>query len=1696
MRVFVDLGSSRDDLGVKNMKILCLTRPAALLVGLLIVLALTFVWSAGVALADDQPDGSAIDPVQDVDGVWGPGVITATADVVINAGVVITIAPDTTVYFANGAGLTVNGDLHSAGPVTFTGVSATPGAWDGVTYAPGSTGYLSQATIEYAVHALTLNTANPITVSDSTLRNNRHAPTINQMAFGAGLYIQQGNHLIENTSIHANAATATGSGHVRGAGVYIVAGSPQILNSWVYENTATGSNVGAGGGVGILAGGALIENSHVLTNTLTGGGDAVLKSGGGIGFAGHTTVVIRDSWISGNSNNLSDGYAAGGGIGFAANSSASLIEGSVIDGNYIQGPDWCEGGGIDTWDTTNAVVIRNNLIANNTAGACRSGYGAFGGGVNMNGSATGVHLINNTIVGNVAGRGGGVYLQGGTVYARNNIVANNTSTIANQAGGIQRGVGTVEYNDIFGNTSPQTVGTMGAGNLYQNPRFLGAGDLAQQYHLSAWSPAIDAGTNTGAGLPTADYDGNPRPLHGGYDVGFDEVIPALTVSKSVTPEPVEPGQQLAYTIVVANDGQGDATDVTVTDPLPAGTTFAPGSSQVTLPLMQTYRDELTNRVYDGSNGALNWSGQAWTEIGESNDPITGDVQVLTDLGDYSIRIQNTGRGAWRLADLSGYTSAVLSFEYRRNSFDTANDYVRIEVSSDGGGAWVELDRLMGPATDSGYRTLKYDISGYIAANTAVRFVSSGMDTSDQLYIDNVQISAYQMGAGVAGDPPTLLSGATLNPGQRMTVTFAVTVNYPAAAGSLITNTASATSAQVSAPVESSVVSTVANVAPQAVDDDDATDEDTLLSGGAPGVLGNDSDLNGDPLTVTAYDASSANGASVTVNPDGSFSFDPTAAATLQALAVGETLVDSFTYTIDDGNGETAAATVNITVSGVNDPPVAADDSGATDEDTALTVAAPGVLSNDADADASDTLTVVAYDASSANGASVTVNPDGSFSFDPTTAATLQALAVGETLVDSFSYTISDGNGGSATATVSVTVSGVNDPPVAADDSAAADEDTLLTVAAPGVLSNDGDADASDTLAVTAYDASSANGAGVTVNPDGSFSFDPTGSATLQALAVGETLVDSFSYTISDGNGGSATATVSVIVSGVNDPPVAVDDSAATDEDVAVVVDVLANDSDMDTPILFVAAVGQAANGLTSINPDFSVTYTPTADFNGADTFTYTVGDGDGGNDTASVTITVNPVNDDPTAQDDLFVAPENSVNNVLDVRDNDTDAPDSGETLTIVALGTPDQGGSATTDGATVVYTPVSGFAGTETFTYTIGDGNGGSDAATVTVVVDDTYAQLTLHVLGGGAVSRDPDEPLYLSGAVVTLTASADPGWVFDGWSGDMSGTDNPAAITLLGNKEVTATFTYEGFHPLLSVVRTGPEAATVGDMVVSTFTVQHAAASDGSPVSDIVLDDGLGGTATLVSGDASGDGLLSAGEVWVLSASYTVQASDPNPLQATATVTGLDQEADTIQAQAPYSIVVSQPAPETYQVFLPLVVRSQPPAVLAPDLVVESVHVTSASVRVVIKNQGNAPVTDAFWVDLYVNPHPAPTGVNQVWNDGRSTQGMVWGVAGEGLPLEPGESLTLTFGDQFYWPTYSAVAWPLPVGTPIYVQVDSANTDADYGAVLESHEMDGGAYNNIYGPALSGLGAGVAPIQSGSAAPRWAERLPARPQ
>ncbi|MCP4543569.1 MAG: DUF4397 domain-containing protein [Chloroflexi bacterium] len=162
----------------------------------------------------------------------------------------------------------------------------------------------------------------------------------------------------------------------------------------------------------------------------------------------------------------------------------------------------------------------------------------------------------------------------------------------------------------------------------------------------------------------------------------------------------------------------------------------------------------------------------------------------------------------------------------------------------------------------------------------------------------------------------------------------------------------------------------------------------------------------------------------------------------------------------------------------------------------------------------------------------------------------------------------------------------------------------------------------------------------------------------------------------------------------------------------------------------------------------------------------------------------------------------------------------------------------------------------------------------------------------------------------------------------------------------------------------------------------------------------------------------------------------------------------------------------PSANSIYLPLILKSSSssplPIVTAPDLVVGQIIAASGNITVVVQNQGNAPVTDEFWVDAYINPDPPPTAVNQSW-DTLGAEGLTWAIDTSVLPIQPGQTLTLIIGDVYYWPDLSSVTLPLSEGTPVYAQVDSMNAYETYGAVLESHEIAGEAYNNISGPVFS---------------------------
>lgn len=239
---------------------------------------------------------------------------------------------------------------------------------------------------------------------------------------------------------------------------------------------------------------------------------------------------------------------------------------------------------------------------------------------------------------------------------------------------------------------------------------------------------------------------------------------------------------------------------------------------------------------------------------------------------------------------------------------------------------------------------------------------------------------------------------------------------------------------------------------------------------------------------------------------------------------------------------------NLVVNKVNTGPTAQVDEVATDEDTPLVISASELLANDFDPDNLDVLTLAAADSFSALRATVEAGADGSLTYDPTSVALLQKLAQGVTAIDSFNYTIKDLSGATSSAAVEVTVTGVNDAPVAVDDSNTTDEDTLVTSnALTNLLANDSDVDTGDGLRVGAVNGDADNvgvqitltsGALLTVNEDGSYSYDPNGQ--FEFLGAGDSFTDTFTYVAIDLLGTSSETTAAKItVTGVDDGPAAI-----------------------------------------------------------------------------------------------------------------------------------------------------------------------------------------------------------------------------------------------------------------------------------------------------------------------------------------------------------------------------------------------------------------------------------------------------------------------------------------------------------------------------------------------------------------------------
>jgi VCBS repeat-containing protein len=336
--------------------------------------------------------------------------------------------------------------------------------------------------------------------------------------------------------------------------------------------------------------------------------------------------------------------------------------------------------------------------------------------------------------------------------------------------------------------------------------------------------------------------------------------------------------------------------------------------------------------------------------------------------------------------------------------------------------------------------------------------------------------------------------------------------------------------EISSVADVEITVTAVNDPPTATNDNAITPEDTAVS--IP-VLTNDGDVDGSliPSSVTILTAPVSGTTGINL-ATGSITYTPT---------LNFNGNDSFVYQVfDDGIPapvHSVTATVHLTVTAVNDAPTATDDSETTAEESILNITLPGVLLNDSDVDNGDTISVSDFDLTSSKGAVVNVNTNGSFTYNPANSSVLNALAITEMTIDTFTYTISDSGGLTDTATVSITVDGVNDLPTAVNDSASTNEDNVLAIPAPGVLAGDSDPDTSDLVTAVSGNTTSVQGASVTINSDGTYTYNPQNVPALQSLNSGGSLQDTFSYIITDGHGGNDSGIVTVTVNGSNDAPI-------------------------------------------------------------------------------------------------------------------------------------------------------------------------------------------------------------------------------------------------------------------------------------------------------------------------------------------------------------------------------------------------------------------------------------------------------------------------------------------------------------------------------------------------------------------------------
>ncbi len=935
----------------------------------------------------------------------------------------------------------------------------------------------------------------------------------------------------------------------------------------------------------------------------------------------------------------------------------------------------------------------------------------------------------------------------------------------------QQGTITVTPNQAIQTTLfPITVG--GAGSVQANydefaiyPRPLSAAEVLEHYQTGTDIPPTavndaatvieDSGTSPiDVLLNDTDPDGGPKSIASVTQPASGMVV----ITGGGT------GLTYAPSANYCNNPPG-------TTPSTFTYTLTPGGSTATVSVTVTCVDDPPVAVNDARTVGEDSGAAAVTVLANDTDvdggpiaissvmqPVNGTV-VITGGGTgltYQPNAQYCNSGGPPAPDTFTYTLAPGGSSATVSMTVTCVPDAPFVDTSSGALAYTENH----PATpiDPGVTVSDADVGGLIASAT-VQITGNYAGAQDVLALSNA-IAHLPITPMFLGDTLTLTGSASPAAYQSALrdVTYVNTSEAPSTMTRTATFTATDTTTLSGSDTRAILVMAVDDP-PVAVNDSSTVAEDSGAS--AVAVLANDSDVDGGTKLVSSV-TQPANGTVVITGGGSGLTYAPDAN---YCNSPPGTTLDTFTYTLNGGS----TASVTMTVTCIDDPPVAVDDAKTVVQDSGVN--AVDVLANDTDVDGGPKS--VGFVTQPGNGSVVISGGGTGVSYTPNAG---YCNSGGPPAPDTFTYTLTPGG---SSATVSVTVMCLDIAPTAVNDSATVSEDSGAN--AVTVLANDTDPDggpksiASVTQPTNGTVVITGGGTGLTYAPNANYCNSPPG-----------TTPDTFTYTLTPGG---SSATVSMTVTCVDDPPVAVNDSATVLEDAAATaVAVLTNDTDIDGGPKSISSVTPPANGTVVITGGGTgLTYAPNANYCNSppgttlDTFTYTLTPG---GSSAAVSMTVTCVNDAPVATDDTFNATKRAIGNTSlvvndptdgapdpagpqktvtgDILSNDSDADGNGSLAVVAATNVP------TSDGGTVdieadgdfTFHPKPGTSCTDhsdSFDYTLTDqnttlppGTPGTDTGTVTIEIQDCvwYADSSLGAAGNGTSSTPYNSLANLNGA------------------------------------------------------------------------------------------------------------------------------------------------------------------------------------------------------------------------------------------------------------------------------------------------------------------------------------------------------------